>query len=336
MQWVHDLKSKGSFLYHDIIQHKSKKSPRIAFNKQVESAPLNWGAMQRLPCSAAVYKGVIPWWSPLSMSADASSKECRMSRCPFLEWARISESRTCHAFCFAINWVELNETLVSWAFRGELHLTYEGIWSILEIPRAFAGEIERHPSGMYDILIYIYIMSCFLGYMIENCPGRLEFTEKYQAEACEARNFASKLVEDFLAGRRLHIFWFIHVKTLGFHRFPVPFNESIDSWDHSRSWAEMWRAVAPPLSARSVLALASNKWQTTCPYGKWPFMVDLPSKNYGDFPEGNLFQLKVNHESSIFWSPEFTFWLMTHVLSYLCHAIVTLRASGIPAVWLLS
>ena len=171
--------------------------------------------------------------------------------------------------------------------------------------------------------------------MIENCPGRLEFTEKYQAEACEARNFASKLVEDFLAGRRLHIFWFIHVKTLGFHRFPVPFNESIDSWDHSRSWAEMWRVVAPPLSARSVLALASNKWQTTCPYGKWPFMVDLPSKN-GDFPEGNLFQLKVNHESSIFWSPEFTFWLMTHVLSYLCHAIVTLRASGIPAVWLLS
>lgn len=158
MQWVHGLKSKGSFLYHDIIQHKSKKSPRIAFNKQqVESAPLNWGAMQRLPCSAAVYKGVIPWWSPLSMSADASSKECRMSRCPFLEWARISESRTCHAFCFAINWVELHETLVSWAFRGELHLTYEGIWSILESPRAFAGEIERHPSGMYDIMIY-YVM----------------------------------------------------------------------------------------------------------------------------------------------------------------------------------
>jgi hypothetical protein len=55
-----------------------------------------------------------------------------------------------------------------------------------------------------------------------------------------------------------------------------------------------------------VLALASSKWQTTCPYGKWPFMVDLPSKN-GDFPEGNLFQLKVNHESSIFWSPEFRF-----------------------------
>ena len=52
------------------------------------------------------------------------------------------------------------------------------------------------------------------------------------------------------------------------------------------------------------------RWHPTS--GKRPAHMEnghlwLPSKNYGDFPEGNLFQLKVNHESSIFWSPEFTF-----------------------------
>lgn len=51
---------------------------------QTQAIVMGQGTLQRLPCSAAVYNGVTPWWSPLLMLADALSNLWSTSWCPFL------------------------------------------------------------------------------------------------------------------------------------------------------------------------------------------------------------------------------------------------------------